>query len=220
MSAPNSAGGRRRVKAIKSVATTTSVWLENEKYSINQLIVIKVQRAITYSVFVCLLRDISIILYTSTRIRVLNKNARNFSACQIALIDRSDDHFQSQWTGPCSNHFQRLWMNAIRNIQLLALIVTGAQCHCFGSCCSFVQQRCVCHIQTSNFRNHCLVVQQRFQTTLSNFWLIWGVLCRPEIAKKSGFNSKFMRSFQWFKSRNNIYHPGFSKMLRMIVCGT
>lgn len=70
-------------------------------------------------------------------------------------------------------------MDLVRQVELPSLVVPVGQAHGFCSSCALIEQRGVRHVQASELGNKRLIVEQRFESTLSDLRLIGRVLCGP-----------------------------------------
>ena len=62
---------------------------------------------------------------------------------------------------------------------ILAAFLPLAQSHGFSGCCGLIQKRGIGDVKAHQVRDHCLVVEQTLQATLSQLCLVRGVLCGP-----------------------------------------
>ena len=123
----------------------------------------------------CPLSEGPIVLYRTERVRVLEQNpAHVFAQCKGVLrlhLDRDP-----ACRPPRLHHIDRLRMTIVGHNELVAPVCHGVRkLHCLSSGGGFVEQRRAGHWKAGQVAYDSLEVEQRFETTLRHFRLIWRV---------------------------------------------
>ena len=95
--------------------------------------------------------------------------------CFVSVVD---NHVKTEGFRAGTDDVQSLRMHVGRHEEAVGVLQFAhalGHRHRFSGCGGFVQQRGGGHIETGQIQRHLLEVEQRFQTTLRNFWLIRGV---------------------------------------------
>jgi hypothetical protein len=100
---------------------------------------------------------------------------------EVNLIGISHHNLDAQTAGSCLNGCQRLWVHVLGHKEsgALAAVLAKGHVHRLRGCGGLIQQGRIANVHASQIANHCLEVQQGFQTPLTDLSLVRGVGCVP-----------------------------------------